>query len=110
MWERETIRVTIGPDTPSLASRITLGAATPRVLAEVEIQEDSDSRSRIVDDKEDLLSDRESKHDNDTPASNESAHDNDKPTSPPKINLDEMVDRQPRMIDFVFQHNTELLK
>jgi len=83
---------------------------TPRVLAEAEIEEESYSGSKITDDDEDPLSDGESEHDDDTPEPNESAHDNDEPTAPPKINLEEMVERQQKMIDFLFQHNTELLE
>jgi hypothetical protein len=83
---------------------------TPRVLAEAEIEEESYSGSKITDDNEDPLSDGESEHDDDTPEPNESAHDNDKPTAPPKINLEEMVERQQKMIDFLFQHNTKLLE
>jgi len=106
----ETIRASIGRDTPSLASRITPGSVTPRVLAEAEIDEDSDRGNRIIDDDEDPLSDEDSGHDDDTPEPNESAHDNDEPTAPSRINLEEMVERQQKMIEFLFQHNTELLE
>jgi len=106
----ETVRALIGRDTPSLASRITPGSVTPRVLAEAEIKEDSDRGNRIIDDDRDPLPVEESGHDDDTPEPNESAHDNDKPTAPSRINLEEMVEQQQKMIEFLFQHNTELLE
>jgi hypothetical protein len=106
----ETIPTSSGCDTPSLASRITPGSVSPRVLAEAEIEEESYSGSKITDDHEDPLSDGESKSDDDLPEPNESAHDNDQPTTPPKINLEEMVERQQKMFDFFFQHNHELLE
>jgi hypothetical protein len=37
-------------------------------------------------------------------------HDNNEPTAPSRINLEEMVERQQKMIDFLFQYNTELLE
>jgi hypothetical protein len=83
---------------------------TPRVLAEAEIEEESYSGSKITDNYKDPLSDGESEHDNDTPEPNESAHYNHELTAPPKINLEEMLERQKKMIDFLFQHNTELLE
>jgi len=106
----ETIRASIGRDIPSLASRITPGSVTPRVLAEAEIEEDSYRGNRIIDDDEDPLSDEESGHDRNTPEPNESAHDNDEPTAPSRINLEEMVERQQKMIKFLFEHNTKLLE
>jgi len=106
----ETIRASIGRDTPSLASRITPGSVTTRVLAEAEIEEDSDHDNRIIDDDEDPLSNEESGHDDDIPEPNESADDNEEPTAPSRINLEEMVERQQKMIEFLFQHNTELLE
>ena len=104
----ETIRASIGRDTPSLTSRITPGSVTPRVLAEAEIEEESYSGRKITDNDEDPLSDGESKYDDDTPESDDHAHDNDEPTAPPKMNQEDMVERQQNMIDFLFQHNTEL--
>jgi len=83
---------------------------TPRVLAEAEIEEDHDRVSRIMDDDKDPLSDDESEHDDDTPEPNESLHNNDEPTAPPKINLEEMVERHQKMIEFRFQHDTDLLE
>jgi len=83
---------------------------TPRVLAEAEIEEDSNRGYRIIEDDEDPLSDEESGYDDDTPEPNKSAHDNDKPTASSRINLEEMVERQQKMIEFLFQHNTELLE
>jgi hypothetical protein len=83
---------------------------TPRVLAEAEIEEEPYRRSQITDNNEDPLSDCDSEHDDNTPEPNESAYDNDEPTAPPRINLEEMVERQQMMIDFLFQHNTELLE
>jgi hypothetical protein len=83
---------------------------TPRVLAEVEIEEESDSGSKFTDDDEDPLCDSESEDDDDTPEPDESAHDTDEPTAPPNINLEEKVERQQKMIDFLFQYNTELLE
>jgi len=83
----ETFRTSIGRDTPCLASRITTGSVTPRVLAEVAIDKDSDRRDRIITDNEDTLSNEESSHDDDTPGPTESKHDNDEPTAPSTINL-----------------------
>ena len=102
--------MSIGHDSLSLASRITPGSVTPTVVAEAEIKEDSDRGSRIIDDDEKPLSDDESDHDDNTPQPNESAHHNDEPAAPPKFNLEEMVERQQKMIYFLFQHNTELLE
>jgi len=106
----ERIRVSIGRDTLSLASPITPRSVIPRVLAESEIEAHSDPGSRIFDDDEDPLSAGESEHDDDTPEPNASAHDNNELTAPPKINLQEMVERQQKMIDFLIQHNTKLLR
>jgi len=106
----ETICASIGHDTPSLASQISPGSLTPRVPKEVEIEEDSHRGNRIIDDDEHALSDESSGHDDDTQEPNESVHDNDEPTAPSRINLEEMVERQHNMIEFLFQHNTEQLK
>jgi len=35
-----------------------------------------------------------------------SAHNYDDPTAPSKINLQEMVEQQQKMIEYLFQHNT----
>jgi len=106
----ETIRMSIGRDTPSLTIRISLGSVTPRVLVQVEIEEDTNSGRKITENDEDPLSDGESEHDDDTPEPNEPMHNNDEPTPPPKINLEEMLELQQKMIDFLLQHNTELLE
>jgi len=74
------------------------------------MEEESYSGSKITDDDEDPLSDIESEHYDDTPEPNESTHYNDELTAPPKLNLEQMVERQHKMIDFFFQHNTELLE
>jgi hypothetical protein len=84
---------------------------TPRVLGEAEIENHSDRGTRIIHaDKDDPLSDKESVHDDDTPEPDESAHDNDEPTAPARINLEQRVKRQQKMIEFLFQHNTERLE
>jgi hypothetical protein len=106
----ETIRASIGRDTPGLASWITSGAVTPSILEEAEIKEDSDRRNTIINDDPDPLSDDESRDVNDTPEHNESTPDNDKPTAPSRLNLEEMVERQQQMIEFLFQHSTKLLE
>jgi len=105
-----TVYMSIGRVTLSLTSQITSGSVTSRVQAEVEIEEDFDHESRIIDDDEDPLSNTECKHNNDTPDSMESAPDNDEQTAPPKINLESMVEGQQKMIDIFIQHNTELLE
>jgi len=106
----ETIRTSIGRHTPSLASRITPGSVTARDLVEEEIEEDSYRRNRIIDDDKDRLSDKESGPHNDTPEPNESAYDNPESTAPSRIDLEEMVERQQKMIEFRFQHNTKPLE
>jgi len=84
----ETIRALIGRDTESLTRRITPESVTPRVLAEVEFEEESYRGSNITDNDLDRFSDGESRHDNCTPEPNESTYDNEQPTAPPKINLE----------------------
>jgi len=106
----EKIRVSIGRDTPSHDSRITPGSVTPRVLAEADIKEESYSGSKITGADEDPLSDGESEHDDDTPEPNEHTHHNEELTAPPLINMEEMVKRQQKMIDFLLRHNTGLLE
>ena len=76
----------------------------------MESEEDSDCGHRIIDEDEAPLADEDSGHDNDNPEPYESAHDNDQPTAPSRINLEEMVERQEKMIQFLFQHTTELLE
>jgi hypothetical protein len=83
---------------------------TPRVLAEAEIEEDSNRGNRIINDDENPLLDEHSGHDDDTPELHESAHDNIEPTAPSRINQEKMVERQQKMIEFLFQQNTELLE
>jgi len=103
----QMVHASVGRDTPSLASQMTPGSLTQSDLAEAEIEEDSDHRNTIIYDDEDPPSDEESGHD-DTPEPNKSVHDNDEPTAPSRINLQEMVEWQQTMIEFLFQHNTEL--
>jgi len=100
------ICASIRPDPPILSVRDTSGSVTGRALAQSKIEEDYDCVSSIIDTDYDSLSDNKSGHNYNTPEPNESAHDNDEPTAPPKINLKEMVERQQKMIDFLFQHNT----
>jgi hypothetical protein len=83
---------------------------TPSVLEEAEIKEDSDRRNTIINNDQYPLSDDESRHVNDTPELNESTPDNDELTAPSRLNLQEMVERQQQMIEFLFQHGTELLE
>jgi len=102
----------ISPDTPSLSltSRITSGSVTPEVPAEPEFKEDSDCGSEINVDNYEPLSDDTSDPDNAILQSNESVHNNDEPTAPTKINLEEMVEQQQKMIDFLLQHNAKQLE
>ena len=106
----ELIRASIRRDTLSLADRITPGSLTQRLLAEAEMEEDSDHWNRIIEDDEDPVSDKESGQDYNTPGPNKSAHDDNKPTVPSRINREEMVEQQQQTIEFHFQHNTELLE
>jgi len=106
----ERILASIARETPSLASWITPASVTSRDPAWEEIEEDSDRRNRNIDHDEDPLSDKESGHHDDTPEPNESAYDNDEPTAPSRNNLEELVERQQKMIEFLFQHNTKRLE
>jgi hypothetical protein len=81
---------------------------TPRVVVEAEVEEVSDRGNRIIKNDEDPLSDKQSAPDDNTPELNVSAHDNHEPTAPSRVNLEEMVERQQKMIEFLFQHNTDL--
>jgi hypothetical protein len=83
---------------------------TPRVIVAVDIEEDTNCKSRIIDDDEDPFSDDESKYHDDTVEYNESTQNYDEPTAPPKINLEEKVEQQQKMIDFPFQHNPKLIE
>jgi hypothetical protein len=105
----ETIRASIGHGTPSLASRITpIERLSPRVLPEAEIDNNSDQERLIDDETDDRETDDEENDDNE---------DVD-PRAPlrPNIILADVVEqqratveRQERMIKFLFQQNTELL-
>jgi len=106
----QTIRTSMGRDPMSLASRITPESVTPRVLAEAEIEEDLHREITIIDNDQDPLSDDESEHNDDTSEPNESVYENDKSTAPPKINLEKMVERLQKMVNFLQQHNTELVE
>jgi hypothetical protein len=77
---------------------------------EAEIEEDSDCRNRIIDDDKDPHSDQDRAHDDDIPEPNESTHDNDEPTAPSTIKLEEVVEQQQKMMELLFQHNTEQLE
>ncbi|KAF8538646.1 hypothetical protein BDD12DRAFT_884609 [Trichophaea hybrida] len=56
---------------------------------------------RIIDNDEDTRSDDESDHDDNTSEHDNSSHNNHEPTAPRKINLEEMVERQQKMIGFL---------
>jgi hypothetical protein len=75
-----------------------------------QIGEGSNCGSRIIDNNENPFSDDKSDNNEDTPQPNDSAHDNDELTAPPRINLEEMVEQQQKMIDFLFKYNTKLLE
>jgi hypothetical protein len=102
----ETIRASIGHGTPSLASRITpIERVSPRVLPEAEIDDYSDQECLIDNETDDRETDNEENDDVD-------------PCAPlrPNIFLADVVEqqratveRQERMIEFLFQQNTELL-
>jgi len=64
----------------------------------------------MIDDDEELLRDKDSGYHNDPPEPNEFAHDNDEATAPSIINMKEIEERQQKMIEFLFQRNTELLE
>ena len=104
----ETICTSIGCDTTILASRITHESVTPTVIPEEDLEEDSDPGGSITDDNEDPPSEEEREHNDNTPEPDMSAHNNQEPTAQPKINTEEIVERQQRIIDFHFQHNIEL--
>jgi len=106
----QMISVLIGRDTRSLASRITPGSVTPRVLVEVHIKEVPDHGNRIIDENQDPLPNKQRGYDNNPPEPNQSAYDNDTPTAPFRINLEKMVMGQQKMIKFLFQHKTKLLE
>jgi len=106
----ERICASIGHETPSLVSQITNGSVTPRVLGEAKIAKETYSGSKITDDDEDPISDGESEHNDHTPEPNESTYDNDEPSAQRTINLEEIVEQQQKIINFLFQHNTKLLE
>lgn len=54
-WSAETTRSSICHNTPSLTSRIIPRSVIPDVLAEARIEEDSNSRTRIINDDEDPI-------------------------------------------------------
>ena len=105
-----SVHVSIGCDTPSLASRITLGSVTPTVPVEVEMGEDCDCGCRIMHDDEHPHSDDYSDIDDDTLETNKSTHENDKLTPSSKIDLEVMAERQQKLNSFLLPHNTELLE
>jgi len=86
------------------------GSVNPRVIAGAEIEEDYNRRNKIMNQDEHPLADEVSDHDNDNWQPKESAHDHDQPFAPYRINLQEMVEQQQKMIQFLFQKNTELLE
>jgi len=88
----ETIRVLMGRDTLSLTSQITFGSVGLTILAEEEIEGNSDCRSRTIKNDVDPLSNDECNQDDATAKPNESAHNTDEPTAPSKINWEEMVE------------------
>jgi len=104
------IRVVNGHDFARPTSCITPASVTGSVLAGAETWEDSDRRSRIINNEEDPHADDGRDCDDNTPEPNESMHDNDELTAPSKINLDHMVEQQHKIVDFLFQHNTKLLE
>jgi len=106
----ETMCVLIGRVTPSITSPITPGSVTPRVRAHAEIEYNSDRRCKIITAHEDPLSDSKSDHNEDTTEPNKSAHNIHEPAAPSEVNMEEMLERQYKMIDIRFQHNTELLE
>jgi len=106
----EKIRTLIGCDTPIFTCQIIPGSVTPSVLAEAENKSDSECGKIIFDEDKDPIFDSEREHDNDTPETDESAHDNSIRTATPMLILKEMVERQMKMIDLVFQYNTKLLE
>jgi len=91
----------IGCDIPSVASGITPGSVTPRVISEADTKEDTDRGRKIGDDYKDPLSDNEGDHDDDTTEPNYSIYNNHKDTAQLKINLEEMVNRQPWIMVFI---------
>jgi len=102
----ETIWASIGHGTPSLATRITpIERVSPRVLPEAEIDDNSDQERLIENETDDRETDTDDNHDVD-------------PRAPlrPIILLADVVEqqratmeRQERMIEFLFKQNTELL-
>jgi hypothetical protein len=77
---------------------------------EVEIPADSNCRRRIINDNDFSLSDNESKRADHIPEPTGTVHDNGDTTAPPKVTLEEMVEQQQKIIDFLFLHNTTLLE
>lgn len=82
----------IGSNNLSVARHITPGSVTGGVLANVAIDEDSDSGSKLVNNDWDLLSNHKCNHHNNILEHSEAKQDNDEQTAQSEMNLEEMVE------------------
>jgi hypothetical protein len=77
---------------------------------EAKNKEDSNRRIRITNHDGDPLSNDNSDHEDDTVERTKSTYHIPERIVPPKINLENMVERQQKMMNFICQYNTEQLE
>lgn len=80
------------------------------VVAEAEIKDYTNSRRTIINHNDDPCSNDDSDPEDDTAEQTEFTYNINEPNVPPKINLEKMVERIQKIINFLSQHNTEQLE